>query len=273
MAKMAHQIAKAVIKPYTHPNSPQVYTQPQLVACVLLKIYLNISYRDMEEWLAASDRLCEALELEWIPDHTTLYRAYQRLREPILRQLNYLLLRHCEVVESAVAVDATGLRTSKASQHYITRSGKKFTNWFKGFFAVGIERQFILSWCSDKGPGGLDAKHLNRLRQRAKPFAYRVKNRLEWIILGDKGFDGKDALPTDLIPPRQARRRAKRRDRILRADLTDMARLDGFFGQRWKVETVNSVVKRLMGDVLPSRKYRHIHRDVGMKAIAYNLHR
>jgi hypothetical protein len=43
--------------------------------------YLNKSYRDMEEWLLATDKGCQALALPRIPDHTTLQRTYRKLRK------------------------------------------------------------------------------------------------------------------------------------------------------------------------------------------------
>ncbi|MCB8981099.1 MAG: hypothetical protein H6657_27145 [Ardenticatenaceae bacterium] len=54
-ARMAHNLAQKEFAPYSHPKSPRKYTQPQLVTCILLMHRLRLSYRDMEEWLLASD--------------------------------------------------------------------------------------------------------------------------------------------------------------------------------------------------------------------------
>jgi hypothetical protein len=45
------------------------------------------------------------------------------------------------------------------------------------------------------------------------------------------------------------------------------------FGQRWKSETVHSVIKRLFGDVIRSRSWRLQRREPMLKALVYNLHR
>ncbi len=47
IARLAYQLAQRVLPRYTHPNSPKTYTQPQVVACVLLRSYLNIGWRDL----------------------------------------------------------------------------------------------------------------------------------------------------------------------------------------------------------------------------------
>jgi hypothetical protein len=53
VAKLAYYIAKQTLPTYSHPKSRHHYTFPQRVACVMLKIYLNLTYRDLEEWRLA----------------------------------------------------------------------------------------------------------------------------------------------------------------------------------------------------------------------------
>lgn len=45
---------------------------------MLLLVYLDLSYRDMEEWLKATEKVCPALELKRVPDPATLCRAHYR---------------------------------------------------------------------------------------------------------------------------------------------------------------------------------------------------
>ena len=91
--------------------------------------------------------------------------------------------------------------------------------------------------------------------------------------MGDKGFEGAQTRVDDLIAPRQGQHRVVREDRRVRLDLTSQARLDGFLGQRWKIETIISVMKRKSDDTLRSFKSRlHAH-EVALKALVYNLHR
>jgi len=274
VAKLAYEIAEAVLPRYSHRNSPHRYTQAQVAAAVLMGFYLDLSYREMEELLHGSEQICQAIGLkEDIPDHTTLYRMYKRLRNGQLVAMNDALLSRMGVEEDGIAVDSTGFGLTQASEHFISRSGKTRQAFMKGMYAVGIGSQYILGWQSGWGPGG-DMGYLNGLRRKAHRYGRRQANgRAAWFLLGDKGFDGEQARATDLIPPRTGKQHIARQDRLIRRARTDQARLDGLYGQRWKVETVHSVMKRKSGDAIRSRKARHQHREIAVKALVYNLHR
>jgi hypothetical protein len=62
-------------------------------------------------------------------------------------------------------------------------------------------------------------------------------------------------------------------ERKARADLVSHARLDGLFGQRWKNETVHSVIKRKFGDAIRSVKRACQNRKGRVKSFIYNVHR
>ena len=115
MARIALETAEAVLPRYSHPKSPHRYTLPQLAACVLLMFRLKLSYRDMKEWLLATEGVCQALQLTRVPDHATLYRAYKRLRLKALKQMNQALLDKLGMEEELIAMDATGYHTTAAS--------------------------------------------------------------------------------------------------------------------------------------------------------------
>ena len=72
VARITYVLAQQALPRYSHPKSPHHFTLPQLAACVLLMFYLNISYRDVEEWLLATDQACRALALSRVPDHSML---------------------------------------------------------------------------------------------------------------------------------------------------------------------------------------------------------
>ena len=91
-------------------------------------------------------------------------------------------------------------------------------------------------------------------------------------MLGDKGLDGNKVQPGDLIPPIRRGGNLLAPDRRARADLVAAARLDGLYGQRWKCETVNSVIKRKFGSTVRSRSLRLQQREPAVKAVIYNLH-
>lgn len=266
-------MTRAQVPLYRHRNSPKTYSQPQLVAAVLLGFYLDLSYRELEEWLLASEAVCAELGLSQVPDHATLCRAYGALSEAQQRTMNAWFLAQQSMETQVVAIDATGFSPTRASQHYLSRCGRAMTAYRKGFYVVDVASQYILGWREAKGPGGSDAQYLNGLRRQALPYACRVGRQVRLAVLADKGFDGRQARATDFIRPRRGQHPIRRLDRRLRADLTDMAHLDGFMGQRWIIETVISVMKRTSGSTLRSRLRSRQRREIGVKALVYNLHR
>ena len=94
VAKIAYRLTKQALPKYAHAKSPHYFELPQLAACVLMRFYLDLSYRDMEEWLLATDKVCQALDLPRIPDHTTLPRTYQKLRKLDWRPVYEWYKRH-----------------------------------------------------------------------------------------------------------------------------------------------------------------------------------
>jgi hypothetical protein len=59
VARIAYILAKKELPCYSHPKSPHTYTRPPLAACVLLGFYLHRCYRDLEEWLLASEQVLQ----------------------------------------------------------------------------------------------------------------------------------------------------------------------------------------------------------------------
>ena len=92
-------------------------------------------------------------------------------------------------------------------------------------------------------------------------------------MLADAGFDTTTLTDRDLVPPIRRGGNLVDLARKALADLVSQARLEGLFGQRWKCETVHSVIKRLFGDLIRSRSWRLQRREPMLKALVYNLHR
>lgn len=271
-ARLAYVVAQGSVARYAHPKSPQRFTQPQIVVCLLLTQYLNLSYRNTEEWLLASAEVREVLELSEVPDHSTISRMLKRLTLPRLEALLAQVLSQLEGKADVVALDATGFRFTQASAYYTTRSGRKHRDWLKGVYAVGAQSQMILAWASAHHVVH-DTRFLAPLKLRIARYGTRKNGKRAWLLLADAGFDCGKLSDRDLVPP--IRRAGKLVDpaRKERADLVAQARLEGLFGQRWKCETVHSVMKRLFGDVIRSRSWRLQRREPMLKALVYNLHR
>ncbi len=270
-ARMAYGLTQQALPRYSHPKSPHHFTLPQLAACVLMTFYLDLSYRDMEEFLLASEAVCRVLDLPRVPDHSTLSRTYKKLRMIDFETMKGTLLSELGIEEEVIASDSTGFSPSQASAYYQTRSGRSFREFIKGAYAVGTQSQFILAWRSGRGPGN-DALFLSGLRRDARRYGRYVGQRRAWVMLADAGFDGQSVQDGDLIPPIRRGGNLVDPQRKARSDLVAAARLDGVYGQRWKTETVNSVIKRKFGDDIRSRLRSLQNREPIIKGLVYDIH-
>ena len=162
------------------------------------------------------------------------------------------ILEEEQIQEDLFASDSTGFLPGQASLYYQTRSGRTYEHWFKVAYVVGGDSQYILAWQAGLGPSN-DAVHLYALKRGSAHFGSHKKNRRTWLMLADAGFDAHQFHSLDIIPPIRPGGTLIDPERKARVDLVSAARLDSLFGQRWKTETVNSVIKRKSGDTVRSR--------------------
>ncbi|MER3483491.1 MAG: hypothetical protein C4332_10450 [Meiothermus sp.] len=124
----------------------------------------------------------------------------------------------------------------------------------------------ILKVVSGRGPSG-DYRHLSSLKRGLEPY-----KRGRYVILADRGFDGRGVGPRDRIPAIRRGGGLKAEERRARSELVAQARLEGLYGQRWKSETAISVLKRKFGEGVRSRKTRLQLRECWVKALVYNAY-
>jgi hypothetical protein len=85
-ARIALQVAKAVLPRYRSRFSKHQFTQPQLPAILCLMRYEDWTFREAEVRVREHRELCQALGLTSEPDFTTLYRFLQRLDDQTIDQ-------------------------------------------------------------------------------------------------------------------------------------------------------------------------------------------
>ena len=125
-----------------------------------------MSHRDAEEWLLASDKVCSALKLKHVPDHSTICRAYSRLTKSLIdRMLNRLLKLLC-IQKEFICLDTTGFRENRESAYYLSRTGRRYRSWRKGAYAVGAKSQMVLATGHGRGPGS-DSVFLDFLKRKS----------------------------------------------------------------------------------------------------------
>jgi hypothetical protein len=76
---MALRAACDSLPDHAKAKSPKKFTQPQLVACLVIKEFLQLDYRGIRMLLAEWSELRDVLGLTKVPHFTTLCAAAKRL--------------------------------------------------------------------------------------------------------------------------------------------------------------------------------------------------
>src|SRR5579862_7396127 len=79
VAREALAAGTAALAPYSHKFSPKTFTQPQLLACLVLRKFYKTDYRGIAAQLRDHSDLREILGLVKVPHFTTLQKAAVRL--------------------------------------------------------------------------------------------------------------------------------------------------------------------------------------------------
>ena len=138
--RVALFVTRQTLPMYSHKKSPHIYSLPQLISCVLLKIYMkNMSYRDLEDFLLSSGDIKRVLGLRRVPNYSTFSRVCNRVTG---KEIKRILGKVLEVVISSrdlglvFACDSTGFKEDVAGFYYALRSGKKRKRWIKVFYLL-----------------------------------------------------------------------------------------------------------------------------------------
>jgi hypothetical protein len=79
VARAALRVGRKGLKPYSHPNSPKTFTQPQLFAMLTVRQFFSLDYRATVQLLADWSDLRRVLKIKTLPHWTTLQKAEARL--------------------------------------------------------------------------------------------------------------------------------------------------------------------------------------------------
>ena len=74
-----YSYTKMSLNKYSSKYSKQMYSQPSLFTIVALKIYLNVTYREIADFIAFSDKLKKYLGIKQAPNYSTLQKFYKRM--------------------------------------------------------------------------------------------------------------------------------------------------------------------------------------------------
>jgi Transposase DDE domain len=221
--------------------------------------------------LIDSSDLRKTLELEEVPHYTTLQKAARRLTEKkFLDRLmrGFLgIAQDAHMMRKAVtlsAIDSTGFESHYRSSYFVERKRSAHDSgyehvYYRRFPKVGIvadcAAHLVIAGVPSWGPGP-DLWHwYDAIREATRQTTLKV-------LTEDAGYDSEQAhkfareehgirtiirnrvgRPTRKLPSGRYRRiMATRFNKVL-------------YGQRWQIETVNSIIKRRLGSFLRARTY------------------
>ena len=284
--KAAYLIGQWSLPLFAHPCSPKKFSQPQLFACLALKEFLQLDYRKLAALLVDCPDLCNVIDLATVPHFTTFQKAARRLLR--MPRANRLLDKTIQLAKATgripsrvplAAGDGTGFESHHVSHYYVKRRASCSKFWQKTTYArfpkAGLlcdcASHLILSVVPGRGPGP-DITHFRPLLQQA---LRRVQ--LDTAAF-DAGYDAEHAHHfarhehgvRSLIPAKIGRPTAKPPRGYWRRQMQSRLHLTRYT-QRWQVETVNSMLKRLLGSAMRARKYWSQCREILLRAITHNI--
>jgi Transposase DDE domain len=285
VARRALYAAQTTLRPYAHKFSPKVYTQPQLFACLALKVFFKTDYRGITQLLHDLTDLRNVLALEHVPHYTTLHKASQRLltlpraRRLLTSTLRRLLGRRRRLHRAAF--DSTGIDCGHRSHYYVRRRSKsdskpqkiRYSRYAKLEAGFDCRTHMLIAAIPSRGPA-VDT-------DRFVPLLEEALTRVGMdTALADAGYDseGNHQYARDqrgvrsVIPATSGRPSAKpptgRYRRLMKSRLNkDYCE----YGQRWQAESGFSMIKRRLGSYVRGHTYWSQCRDLVLLAITFNI--
>jgi hypothetical protein len=256
-ARVALQVGREVLPPYSHRFSPRRFSQPQLLAVLCLMRYEDWTFRAAEVRLLEHAELRRALELQTVPDHSTLFRFMLRLDEQVIAKALAEVVHRLQrrkappgpSQQRTIAVDATGLAPGSISTFFIRRREQHggaptpFRYWLKWLLAIDVSWRVIVAQKAHAGPTN-DCATLPSLLNEIARGSQRIG-----VVVADAEFDSernhqhiRQQLGAESIIPAKRSKAAWKLTGV-RAQMRAHFPAERY-RQRVQAETVFSVIKR-----------------------------
>jgi len=302
----AYELGQRIWPDYASSFSRHDFTQPQLFACLTVRESLKLSYRKAEAFLIDVPDWLARIDLTQAPDHNTLWRAFgSLLRKKRVEKALDLLAADAKGLGGTrtkpLTIDSTCYEPHHRSKHYdrvcrrMQRERKKKTEkppgkWGKSInasrsralrampklaLAVASARHQVLAAKATLGNGS-DAPDFKPLLLQSCRRA-RIK-----AAVADAGYDSEsnhetarlDLKVRSIIPPRTGRPTSKppqgRYRRLMKQRFARRADAKTY-GQRSQSETVNSMMKRNLGEYLRSILKIRRKQEMLLRPVVHNL--
>ena len=276
-AQMALEVATVTLPLYRTKKSNHRFTQPQLVSILCLMRYEDWTFREAEVRLAEHAELRQALGLQRVPDHTTLFYFLRRLEEGTIARLLAETVHRLPPPPqggTTVAVDGTGLAPGAVSTFFVKRvrdQGGEWHRWVKWLVVVDVPRRTVVAQVAKWGPTN-DSATLRPLVDAAAPLVPIRR------VLADAEFDSernhrhiRGVVGAESIIPAKRGKKTWHLHGVraqMRAEFPAAA-----YGQRALIESIFSAVKRKLSARAPGRSLPTQCRQALLLGLAYNLYR
>ena len=293
VAREALAAGTAALALYSHKFSPKTFTQPQLLACLVLKKFFKTDYRGMAAIIREHSDLRQILNLQKTPHFTTLQKASVRLlTQPLFRRLLgstlQRIMRRRKTVQHAAA-DSSGLACGHASRYYVRRRAKGQGSSEKPaqqtFYQCYAKLEAVFDTATHMVVGALATKGPSPDVDRLVPLLKEACQQLRLeLLVADAGFDSepnhlyarRQCGIRTLMPAKHGRKTSKPptgywRRRMRQALATKTKRRRSGYSQRAQAETGFSMIKRRQGEAVAARTFQNQCRELRLMVITHNV--
>lgn len=274
VASLCMSLSRKYVEPYSHRNSPQKFTQSQLLTLLVLRAYLKTTYRGVMEFVEVSDALRQKLGLMRMPHYSTLKKFADR--SSVLEIIDALLLelvRQFAAKDTEAAIDSTGFETTSASAHFQSKTGRKRSKFVKVSVCVMastlIPSSVVLGW----GP--------SNDKQDAPELLAKASNvNQPQVLYADAGYDAdwvhqfcRETWSVESIIKPAVHRSDGGLNGVYRPEMTEDHLKSRNYGRRWLVESFMSGLKRTTGSALTARSQGALFVEAALRVLAYAFRR
>jgi hypothetical protein len=283
VAELAMRVGRRHLADYGAARSRHDFTQSQLMACLILRVFLKTTYRGVLEVLAVSEALRARLGLcGKLPHYTTLQKFSTRSRvAEIAAAMAVSIGRRLAAPGAgggapapAAAMDATGLSRTTVSDYFTSKRGRRFRRWVQVSAIILCGSLLPIAVVADLAPSH-DCAHAPQLLAQAQAGEVRPAR-----LYADSGYDAEWlhahcreqwGVPA-VIPPVQ-----RRADGGIgghwRPQMTAEYLRQNHYTSRWEIESYFSGLKRTMGGALSARRPDQMLAEASLKVLAYAIRR
>lgn len=279
VARIAMTLGRRRLAAYGSRKSRHDFTQPQRMACLILRAYLKTTCRGVIEYLEVAGELRRAPGLDArLPHSSTLKKFADRVG--VAEVVDAMLLELARAVDAAdasiskeAAMDATGMETTAASVHFTSRSGRTRSRYVKLSVVVMCGWLLPASLVVDWGPTN-DKVEAEALLAKASS-AIRPDT-----LFADAGYDAEWVHAwcherwgvSSIIKP-AVRRSDGGLSGTYRSAMTPGQLQRSGYGRRWHAESFMSGLKRTTGSTLNATTDRGLLNDAALRVLAYAIRR